>query len=77
MSSHPDWREIASNLVSALQMQREAVAVTHVTRTQPLTDQEIRRLADLHEQVIAWERDALEALDATHRDPQWHFQLVN
>jgi hypothetical protein len=76
MSNYPDWREIAANLVSALELQREAVAITHVVRPQLLTDDEIRRLGD-QEQISGWERDALEALDSTHRDSQWRFQLVN
>jgi hypothetical protein len=77
MSNYPDWREIAANLVSALELQREAVAVTHVIRPQSLTDDEIRRLGELQEQISDCERDALEALDSTHRDPHWRFQLVN
>lgn len=37
MTDRPDDREIAVNLISALEMQREAAAATHVERSQPLT----------------------------------------
>ena len=62
MNDQPDWREIAGNLVTALEMQREIIQITHVRRSLPPSESDMRRLVDLSARVLAWERQALMAL---------------
>ncbi|HEY4369030.1 MAG TPA: hypothetical protein VGN07_17485 [Steroidobacteraceae bacterium] len=58
----PNWQQIAADLVIALELQREAAAITHVHRPSPLSVKESRKVDALHERVATYQRAALIAL---------------
>ena len=62
MNDQPDWRAIAANLVTALEMQREIIQITHVRRSLPPSEPQMRKLVELSHRVSTWEREALIAL---------------
>jgi hypothetical protein len=68
LAQRPNWRDIAWQLLCALEAERKKTEITHVVRSQPLGAEELKQISELDMCVDESEMAALEAYFST-REP--------